>query len=127
MLINKKNEQNPLILNKNFLFRRKGLSRKEENSSFKCKKCGFEVEPLNNGSYRNHCPNCLYSLHVDVIPGERKSSCLGLMEPIDLIYNTKKGYQIVHKCQKCGQIQKNRIADNCNQPDNIMKLYEKYK
>ncbi|WDF05905.1 RNHCP domain-containing protein [Shouchella hunanensis] len=34
-----------------------------------------------NGSYRNHCPFCLYSKHQDIIPGDRASTCGGLMEP----------------------------------------------
>jgi DNA-directed RNA polymerase subunit RPC12/RpoP len=35
------------------------------NESFVCKNCGREVVPEGAGSqHRNHCPNCLYSLHV---------------------------------------------------------------
>ncbi|WP_265181671.1 RNHCP domain-containing protein [Geomicrobium sp. JCM 19055] len=52
------------------------------------------VEPLENGSYRNHCPSCLYSKHVDVIPGDRASTCHSLMEPIDLKSHSKKRLSI---------------------------------
>ena len=31
--------------------------------------CGFEVKPLGYTS-RNHCPFCLCSLHVDILPGD---------------------------------------------------------
>lgn len=33
-------------------------------------------------SHRNHCPNCLYSLHVDITPGDRAADCGGIMEPV---------------------------------------------
>ena len=78
------------------------MSRKTENTAFNCIYCGAEILPLTNGSYRNHCPICLYSVHVDNIPGDRANECLGLLMPIDIRYNGKKGWQIVHRCQKCG-------------------------
>ena len=37
--------------------------------------------PANAGSdHRNHCPNCLSSLHVDEEPGDRASDCGGIMD-----------------------------------------------
>lgn len=39
---------------------------------FTCKVCGRLCTPENTGSqHRNHCPNCLSSLHVDIEPGDR--------------------------------------------------------
>ncbi len=50
---------------------------------FICKACGREVIPAGAGSdHRNHCPNCLMSLHLDNRPGDRESDCGGYMEPI---------------------------------------------
>lgn len=95
------------------------MSRKEENTGFICQHCGKEVLPLTNGSYRNHCPFCLYSLHVDNIPGDRACDCGGLMEPTAIIHNSKKGYQIVHKCKKCGFIRNNKVSEDPRQPDSI--------
>lgn len=47
---------------------------------FTCKNCGRVVVPEGAGStHRNHCPNCLCSLHVDEEPGDRASACGGLM------------------------------------------------
>ena len=38
------------------------------NDTFTCKVCGRVCTPQNAGSdHRNHCPNCLSSLHVDEI------------------------------------------------------------
>jgi len=86
------------------------VSRKTENTSFACINCNEKVLPLTNGSYRNHCPRCLYSVHTDNLPGDRESDCLGLMEPRGIRHRGDKGYQIIHRCQKCGTEKVNRIA-----------------
>ena len=53
---------------------------------FTCKVCGWPVVPAGAGSsHRNHCPNCLYSLHLDKEPGDRASDCHGRMEPIGVV------------------------------------------
>lgn len=96
------------------------MSRKNENTSFQCENCGVEVQPLTNGSYRNHCPVCLYSKHLDIKPGDRLSECKGLMKPTGIDYRAKKGYQIIHQCLKCKKIQKNKIAVDTLQEDNII-------
>lgn len=93
---------------------------KIENQGFMCENCGLKVQPLNNGSYRNHCPNCLYSLHLDMKPGDRKSSCKGLMKPIDFRQHSKKGWQILHQCLKCKNNKWNIIAQNTQQEDQFI-------
>jgi len=94
------------------------VSKKTENTGFVCAHCGAEVEPLTNGSYRNHCPFCVYSLHLDDLPGDRNSICQGLMQPVGVRYNSRKGWQIVHRCQTCGVVKVNRAAVDTVQPDN---------
>ncbi|SHH91154.1 RNHCP domain-containing protein [Virgibacillus chiguensis] len=98
------------------------MTRKRENTSFQCEKCGAEVIRLTNGSYRNHCPYCLYSKHLDNTPGDRLSECKGLMKPIALDYSAKKGHQILHQCVKCKKTQKNKAATDTVQEDNIIQL-----
>ncbi|PIV01109.1 hypothetical protein COS54_01615 [Candidatus Shapirobacteria bacterium CG03_land_8_20_14_0_80_39_12] len=74
---------------------------------FTCENCGEKV--IGNG-YTNHCPQCLFSKHVDLeTPGDRKSLCLGTMEPIgvELIH---REYVIIHRCLKCGKVTKNKAA-----------------
>ena len=89
------------------------------NNSFDCEHCGAEVLPLKNGSVRNHCPQCLYSKHVDIQPGDRACTCLGVMKPVGLEQSGKKGWVIVHECQSCGFKGRNRAAlDDPNQADN---------
>jgi hypothetical protein len=84
---------------------------------FECAHCGKQVEPLGRGC-RNHCPLCLHSLHVDKdVPGDRESTCKGLMTPLHLESGSRKGYlgyDILHECQKCGKQIKNILADDDN-------------
>ncbi len=72
--------------------------------AFTCEHCGKDVEELASGSYRNHCPYCLWSKHVDRDgPGDRASLCLGLMEPRGLDYRGSKGWMVDHVCTLCGK------------------------
>jgi len=77
---------------------------------FVCEKCGTTV--TGNG-YTNHCPNCLWSKHVDNNPGDRLATCKGLMKPVSLEQKHGK-YIIVHRCVKCGLIKRNKAAENDN-------------
>lgn len=77
---------------------------------FTCEHCGTHVS--GNG-YTNHCPNCLYSKHVDNNPGDRESNCGGMMRPISV--EAKKDYYIItHRCEKCGKEIKQHSAENDN-------------
>lgn len=87
--------------------------------TFICRSCGREVIPENAGSdHRNHCPNCLTSLHVDNRPGDRASDCGGHMDPIAVWVKKNGEWAIVHRCRQCGKISANRVAAD----DNPMKL-----
>ena len=89
------------------------------DEEFICENCGYDVSKLKY-SARDHCPNCLCSKHVDIMPGDRANSCLGIMKPIG-IEKYKNTYKIIYKCSKCGQIHKNKMADDDNY-DLIIKL-----
>lgn len=78
---------------------------------FVCEHCGAAVQPLSHGSCRNHCPQCLWSKHVDDQgPGDRQSLCQNLMEPIALEGGAGSVWMIVHRCVKCGKIIRNKAA-----------------
>ncbi len=96
----------------------KKFSRKIED--FTCINCGKYV--VGNG-YTNHCPNCLYSLHVDINPGDRLSDCKGIMIPLRTEYS-KDIFIIYHKCLKCGVIKKVK-ADKSDNKDLLIKLLSK--
>jgi hypothetical protein len=93
----------------------KNFIRKKED--FGCENCGFKA--AGNG-YTDHCPKCLWGKHVDEeIPGDRKSECRGLMEPIRVLYE-KGDYKIVYKCRRCNHEFKVR----CDKNDDRERLLE---
>jgi len=89
---------------------------------FVCDNCGKSIEPLGY-TCRDHCPYCLYSKHVDKDPGDRAETCHGALKPIGLENNSKKGYTIIYKCEKCGAIRRNKMA-NDDDFDLLMKIVE---
>ena len=95
----------------------------KNDQNFVCENCGKNVPTLNYTS-RDHCPFCLCSLHVDIYPGDRANTCHGILKPIDLQYTQNKGYVIVYKCNKCGQLHKNKVAKD-DDKSQILKLSNK--
>ncbi len=47
---------------------------------------------------------------MDISPGDRRSNCRGVMEPIGIWVQPNKEWSILHRCQRCGWIRANRIA-----------------
>jgi len=92
-----------------------------DTQDFKCRNCGFFVtasRELSGVNNRNHCPRCLWSRHMDITPGDRRSDCLSRMEPIGLTmklvtkkYGSTAGeLMVIHSCTGCGKVSINRIA-----------------
>ena len=92
------------------------------DEEFICENCGKEIKKLNYTA-RDHCPFCLYSKHVDIMPGDRKNKCLGLLVPIS-VEKYKNSYKIVYRCNKCKAIHKNIMANDDNF-DEILKITQK--
>jgi len=88
------------------------------DEKFICDNCNNEVEELKY-SARDHCNYCLYSKHVDIMPGDRSNNCKGLLKPIG-IEKYKNTYKIIYKCEKCHQLHKNIMATD----DNFEKIIE---
>ncbi len=81
------------------------------DESFVCKNCGRPVSPGGAGSdHRNHCPNCLHSVHLDIEPGDREADCGGLMEPVAVWVRKHGEWAIIHRCRRCGWLSSNRVA-----------------
>lgn len=78
--------------------------------AFICAHCQGKVHPLGKGTYRNHCPHCLWSKHVDEEgPGDRGSDCQGLMRPVSV--EQKHGqWVIIHCCEECKKKSRNKAA-----------------
>lgn len=83
----------------------------KNDSGFICENCKKSVPPLGYSS-RNHCPFCLWSIHLDENPGDRASECKGQMVPVAAEPDPKKGFVITHKCKKCGAIRRCRAASD---------------
>lgn len=86
---------------------RKFQRRKED---FTCTQCGQFVH---GDGYTNHCPHCLWSRHVDINPGDRAAQCGGMLQPI-AIETRNNQYILIHRCQTCGIIRRNKTAPNDN-------------
>lgn len=90
------------------------------DEEFLCLNCGKKVNPLGYTA-RDHCPNCLYSIHLDINPGDRKSDCKGTLKPIGIEKTKKEKYKIIYKCEKCNKMIRNISATDDNM-DEIIRL-----
>ncbi|MCF2533548.1 RNHCP domain-containing protein [Yinghuangia soli] len=85
-------------------------------ADFRCVACRLDV-PLDapGTAHRNHCPNCLASLHVDrKIPGDRDADCRGRMQALCMSVRGDGEWMIIHLCASCGELSANRIAGDDN-------------
>jgi len=80
---------------------------KRKIEDFSCENCNSFVK---GDGYTNHCPECLWSKHVDRYPGDRAETCGGLMKPSGVLKQGSE-YRIFHQCQKCGQETKVKMSD----------------
>ena len=83
----------------------------KNDAGFVCAHCGYAASPLGYTS-RNHCPRCLYSLHVDEHPGDRACACGGQMRPEVVVPDARKGFIITHRCLSCGARKRNRAQQD---------------
>ena len=65
------------------------------DEEFICDNCHKKVNKLNYTA-RDHCPYCLYSKHLDIMPGARQHPCKGLLQPIGIEKFTNS-YNIIYK------------------------------
>jgi DNA-directed RNA polymerase subunit RPC12/RpoP len=85
------------------------------DEAFDCAHCGAAVRPARRTA-RDHCPRCLHSLHVDVVPGDRAADCGGLLVPVDAV---RKGdrFHLTYRCRRCGEERHNRALLDVDDPD----------
>jgi hypothetical protein len=65
-------------------------------------------------AHRNHCPNCLWSRHVDDSPGDRAAECGSSMEPVAVMVRNGGEWVLIHRCTGCGELKANRTAGDDN-------------
>jgi rubrerythrin len=90
---------------------------KRTTEDFICEKCGTKVKGT---GYTDHCPNCLWSKHVDINPGDRANECGGMMRPIT-VETKKDSYVITYQCEKCGRIHRVK-SDKADDFDAILEI-----
>ncbi|MDO8512352.1 MAG: RNHCP domain-containing protein [bacterium] len=90
------------------------------NEAFACLNCGKQVEKTKS-SYRNHCPFCLCSQHVDVFPGDRLENCHGIMTAVGLTQKHNE-WIITHRCRTCDKEQNNKVAID-DSKDELLRLF----
>lgn len=91
----------------------------KKKEDFVCDVCGKKV--IGTG-YTNHCPDCLWSKHVDEqTPGDRVAGCKGLMEPVG-IEREKGELLLIHRCQTCGTKTRNKTAKE-DSLEEILKIF----
>ena len=69
------------------------------DEAFVCMFCKKEVPP-HGRTARDHCPWCLRSRHVDVVPGDRASTCGGRLDPYEV---QMSGHDVIirYACTRC--------------------------
>jgi hypothetical protein len=84
--------------------------------SFRCRHCLLDVSLDAPGTqYRNHCPMCLWSRHLDDdVPGDRSADCGSSMEPIAITVRSDGEWVLIHRCLGCDELHLNRIAGDDN-------------
>ena len=90
--------------------------RRDRFRSFRCGHCRLDVPTGAPGTaHRNHCPNCLWSRHLDDdTPGDRDARCGALMEPIAITVRGDGEWVLIHRCGGCGELHLNRSAGDDN-------------
>ncbi|MFH1426073.1 MAG: RNHCP domain-containing protein [Candidatus Kerfeldbacteria bacterium] len=105
------------------VFQPKTKQFQRNKEDFVCEKCGAAVY---GDGYRNHCPVCLTSKHVDINPGDREATCGGLMSVDDIELSHGK-LVFTHKCDVCGYTKKNKAHPEDDQKaiEALMKEFER--
>jgi len=92
--------------------------REHDGGGFRCSHCKQFVvinDMLMGTANRNHCNWCLWSKHLDIDKGDRRSNCHAGMKPIGLTFR-HEGFgrrgevMLIHLCSSCSKISINRIA-----------------
>ena len=91
-------------------------ARRDGPRTFRCGNCRLDVSYRAPGTaHRNHCPNCLWSRHLDDDrPGDRAAECGSLMEPIAVTVRGDGEWVLVHRCAGCDELHLNRTAADDN-------------
>lgn len=90
------------------------------DEAFVCAHCGLDVPP-HGRTARDHCPACLRSVHVDVVPGDRAADCGGVLDPVALS-GPVAAPRIHYRCRRCGAERVNRATLDGDLPDDWRRI-----
>ncbi len=77
---------------------------------------GGKATPPHGRTARDHCPYCLWSEHVDVVPGDRAAGCGGRLEPVAV--EKRGGRFVIHyRCARCAAARVNQALLDGDPPD----------
>ena len=93
------------------------------NEAFSCAACGHSVPPA-TGTARNHCPECLASVHLDVMPGDRAANCGGVMDAIGYDVGAGGKITLVFRCRSCAAVGRNKAIQKDPEPDSLVRILE---
>ena len=82
---------------------------------FTCLHCAAEI-PAHGRTARDHCPHCLRSRHVDVVPGDRAQNCRGILDPVGVEQRGDRT-MIHYRCRSCGEATVNQALTDGDPPD----------
>ena len=83
---------------------------------FQCDHCHELVEQYAPGTrHRNHCPRCLWSVHLDDQAGDQAAGCGEMMEPVAVQVRANGEWLLIHRCKRCHTLHANRIAGDDNE------------
>ncbi len=85
------------------------------DEAFTCAHCGRHVPP-HGRTARDHCPSCLRSLHVDVVPGDRAADCGGILDPVG-VDRSGSTWRLRYICRRCGAGRTNQVLTDGEPPD----------
>jgi hypothetical protein len=97
--------------------------RRRTPGTFRCRRCRLDVPADAVGTaHRNHCPNCLWSRHLDGgTPGDRAADCGASMEPLAVCVRGGGEWLLIHRCTGCDVLHLNRSAGDDN-PLTLLRL-----
>ena len=84
---------------------------KDQIKSYRCLNCGWTSLFSETESMPDHCPNCLSGIHVE---DEEENECGGILEPVGIWVRTEKEWEIVQRCQFCGEMRTVPVTEKDN-------------
>ena len=84
---------------------------KTDKKKYICPNCGWTSAENSAGEGRYHCVNCLSGIHSAEY---ETTECGGILEPVGIWVRTEKEWEIVQRCQFCGEMRTVPVTEKDN-------------